>query len=339
MQHGQTVIATWLQGVLAQFERQGLDATRLLEALGWADLAGMAPTRQMQLVQVRRLWHSACAMHRDPLLGLKVGVGMPLQAMNVVALVVMHSPDLRQALAHVERFQGLVSHSGGFRVTGRGTELSYEPAPSAVRMHAAQIDSVVAALLGLLDRCMPNGLEVEQVELPGCKGASAAQYAVMLKAPVVLNARAPRVRFSAAALKRHWVGADAALLRLALGRAEAMAQAQRRSDGLVDHVLAALSAVGHGQATCAAVARSLDLSVRTLQRRLGASRTNFRHLCDMARMSEALSLLADADIPLSQIADRLGYAEPSALSRAVRAHFGKPPSELRRELLSRPLGA
>ncbi|WP_318189361.1 helix-turn-helix domain-containing protein [Pseudomonas fluorescens] len=50
------------------------------------------------------------------------------------------------------------------------------------------------------------------------------------------------------------------------------------------------------------------------------------------RMSEALEGLADPDLPLVLLAERLGYAEPSAFSHAVRGHFGKAPSALRHEL-------
>jgi AraC-like DNA-binding protein len=129
-----------------------------------------------------------------------------------------------------------------------------------------------------------------------------------------------------------WDAADAGLLRMLLSRADATLQAQGRSSALVDHVLAAVAAQGYGRATIDAVAGSLDMSARTLQRRLAESQTSLRQLVEAARMDEALLLLADSRQPLSMLAERLGYAEPSAFSHAVRGYWGKPPRELRDEL-------
>lgn len=99
----QTVIATWLIGVAAQFERLGIDFGALGTGLDSPACSLAAPTRQLQLVQVRRIWQRAAAVSGDPLLGLRVGAGLPLQAMNVLALVVMHSANLRDALGHCVR--------------------------------------------------------------------------------------------------------------------------------------------------------------------------------------------------------------------------------------------
>mgnify|MGYP000098903129 CR=1 FL=1 len=50
----QTVIATWLLGVAAQFERLGIPFDELGAGLGPLTRGLAAPTRQLQLVQVRR---------------------------------------------------------------------------------------------------------------------------------------------------------------------------------------------------------------------------------------------------------------------------------------------
>jgi len=326
-----TVIATWLVGVVEQFSRHGIDPAQL-EA--WTHgLGQLAPTRQLQLVQVRRLWQRAMQLTENPLLGLEVGAALPLQAMNVVALVLMHSPSLRVALGHTQRFQRLVSNSGRFAVNAeaRGLQLAYRVTPSPVPMHPAQIDSLFAAYLGFLYRCLPPGKRPLQVDLPGTDRRLVAHYEACFECPVRLGRTEPRVHFDAATLDAPWHAADPALLRLVLGRAETLLQAQGRSDVLIDHVTAAVAAQGYAASSCARVARSLDLSTRTLQRRLADSGTNFRRLLDAARMGEALQLLADRSLPIATLAEQLGYAEPSAFSHAVRSHFGMSPRALRAE--------
>ncbi|UCP11623.1 AraC family transcriptional regulator [Pseudomonas sp. MM213] len=329
-----TVSATWLVGVIEELTRQGIEPSRLGApwTQHWEDVA---PTRQLQLVQVRRLWQRAMQLSQDPLLGLKVGVALPLQSMNVVALVLMHSSSLRQALAHTVRLQQLVSNSGRFLIepaSNNGVQLVYHVTPSPVAMHPAQIDSLFAAYMRLLYNCMPADRRPTRIELPGTDACLADRYQVYFDSPVILGVEHARAVFGAEQLDSPWQAADPTLLRILLGRAEAMIKTQGRSDTLLDYVSAAIAAQGFSQANCDSVARSLDLSRRTLQRRLAERGSSFRQLLEAVRMSEALEGLADPELPLVLLAERLGYAEPSAFSHAVRGHFGKAPSALRHEL-------
>lgn len=335
MPQPQTVIATWLLGVIEQFRRFGIDPAQLGHD-GLATPVSLAPTRQLQLVQVRRVWQRAMQLADDPLLGLKVGAALPLQSLNVVALVVMHSASLRQALANTVRYQQLISNSGrfGLRQDESALWLFYRITPSPVSMHPAQVDSVFAGYLGFLSRCVPGGQRPERLDLPGTNAALAGQYQAHFECPVRLGATEPRVSFGAAALDVPWPAADPQLLRLALERADSMLQAQGRSESLVDHVLATVARQGLVRASCADVAATLELSTRTLQRRLADSRTSFRQIVEAARMDEALRLLADERLRLSAVSERLGYAEPSAFSHSVRSHFGKSPRALRAELIN-----
>jgi AraC-like DNA-binding protein len=78
------------------------------------------------------------------------------------------------------------------------------------------------------------------------------------------------------------------------------------------------------------VARRLNLSERSLHRRLEEEGTNFRAIRDALRRDIALARLTKTQQPLAQIATELGYAEPSAFYRAVIGWTGMAPSEYRR---------
>jgi AraC-like DNA-binding protein len=67
-------------------------------------------------------------------------------------------------------------------------------------------------------------------------------------------------------------------------------------------------------------------SVRTLQRRLDAEGTSFSALLDDVRRAEALRRLAAGGTSLGSLSAELGYAQQSALTRAVRRWTGRPPS-------------
>ena len=79
----------------------------------------------------------------------------------------------------------------------------------------------------------------------------------------------------------------------------------------------------------AAVARRLNLSERTLHRRLAEEGTNYRAIRDALRRDIALARLAKTQVPISRIASDLGYAEPSAFYRAVICWCGCSPRTFR----------
>ena len=79
------------------------------------------------------------------------------------------------------------------------------------------------------------------------------------------------------------------------------------------------------------LAGALGLAPRTLQRRLQAEGETLAGLVDAVRRARAAELLATA-MPLAEVSQRLGYAEPSVFFRAFRRWTGCTPEGYRRRL-------
>lgn len=78
------------------------------------------------------------------------------------------------------------------------------------------------------------------------------------------------------------------------------------------------------------VAVELDLSVRTLSRRLREEGATLIALTEALRLERAELLLVGSDLPLGKVAEQLGYSDLSTFSRAFKRARGVSPSELRR---------
>jgi len=78
------------------------------------------------------------------------------------------------------------------------------------------------------------------------------------------------------------------------------------------------------------VAKALGLSRQTLYRRLKAEGTTFETLVERVRRRLALRFIRDDGLAVKEAAWRLGFAEPSAFSRAFKRWTGKSPAEMRR---------
>ncbi|SFU04694.1 AraC-type DNA-binding protein [Sedimentitalea nanhaiensis] len=83
------------------------------------------------------------------------------------------------------------------------------------------------------------------------------------------------------------------------------------------------------QPTIAEVARKTGTTSRTPQRRLAEARTSCREIVSSARHERAKDLLSQTEVPVCEIAARLGYATPGAFSRAFAKRANQSPSAWR----------
>ena len=88
-------------------------------------------------------------------------------------------------------------------------------------------------------------------------------------------------------------------------------------------------------ADLASIARGLHVSRATLARRLAARGLAFQQLKDDLRRDHAIALLG-ARMPIADVADRLGFSEPSAFARAFKSWTGVPPGRYRATSRTRP---
>jgi len=88
-----------------------------------------------------------------------------------------------------------------------------------------------------------------------------------------------------------------------------------------------------GRYSLGGVAATLAMHPRTLQRRLADEATTLEHIRDAVRRELVQRFLAEPGMPLMRIAELLGYAEASALTRACNRWFGVSPRALRRKLI------
>ena len=331
MRGASTIMAGWVNAALDGLERQGLDRRALTHGLRGFEARSAAPDSRVDVASVRRLWRRAATLSPDPLLGLKVGAGLPIQASNVITILTAHSATVGAGVEMLLRYQQLVSNSGGYRAARDGDlfRLTYVPTPAPVEVHRLQIESVVGALAARHSIFGATGVRPQKVILMSGAPATRQQYEAFLGRPVTFEPRAGLV-FAAADLERPVPGADPRLLELNAAYAESLLRDQNRSETLCGEVQAVIHRTGFRTASAPVVAAELGLSIRSLQRRLNEAGVNFSMLRDETRMREAMILLTESRLPLAELALRLGYSEESAFSRAVKAWWGAGPRELRR---------
>ena len=78
------------------------------------------------------------------------------------------------------------------------------------------------------------------------------------------------------------------------------------------------------------VAETLHLSERSLHRKLANQSMSYGQILDNVRLRRARELLDTSNLPLAEVADRLGFSETASLSRFFRRVSGVSPSAYRK---------
>lgn len=190
----------------------------------------------------------------------------------------------------------------------------------------------VAAVATFLDDLWQGPIPLERLELPLPSVLDVLNGVV--EAPLVPGADAVRWVFPRSVLDVALPRSNPMLHELNVGRARRSKDWLRSAAQLDEQVAAILGRPGHVGMSLQRVAAELNMSTRTLQRKLDEYEVSFRELRDRARLREACHLLTGTDVSIAEIAELLGYLEVASFSNAFRRWTGQSPSAYR----LRPVG-
>jgi AraC-like DNA-binding protein len=159
--------------------------------------------------------------------------------------------------------------------------------------------------------------------------ADTREHTALFRCTVEFRAQYTEIDFDDASLDAPLPHANETYCLIFQGQVErALARLPGKSGTAVQVRAAARALLLGGQCTLSGTARTLGMSVRTLQRRLRDDGTSFGELLDSLRRELATEYL-DKRLTVSEIAWLLGYAEPSAFHHAFKRWTGTTPEAVR----------
>lgn len=187
--------------------------------------------------------------------------------------------------------------------------------------------AAAGVLLSLFRAYLSSDWRPLRVELNTDRPSQAGLFEDVLQCPVLFNAPAVTV-----VTERHHLSAAPRRARWPIVTIEDVAR-DRRGEApreLLDVVVEQIRAqVLTGSVSIDSVARSIDASVRTLQRELNQAGTDFRSLASAARAQRAIELLRHTSGSITSVSAELGYSSPANFARAFRKVIGSGPRDFR----------
>jgi len=286
------------------------------------------PDGRISLDAVTRLWHVAASHVADPAFGLRLGAETSVRDWGLVGYAVAYSSTLGSGLNRFAHYSRVVSDALVVRIDAERdaawVRLDVQPALRAFR---PAVDARLAAILAACREMVGAPVTPLLVQLSYKQPGDVKEYERFFGAPLEFGALASSFLLRSEDLARRLAMADKTLV----GYLETLADQKLASLGaersLRERVHRALWA--ERTPTLEAVARTLGLSARTLQRQLRQEGTTFAKLLTDLRREMAPALLRDGRYGVSEVAFLLGYEDPSAFRRAFHRWFARSPRSFR----------
>jgi len=329
MLHGPTALASTLAPLREALLGTSVDFDALARRAGLDPGLIDRPNTRVPSARIQKLWRLAAEATQDPLLGLRAGSMVRPGTFHALGLGIVSSTSVLAALKRIERYSGIVSTNGRFALLEDDGFLTLEARPTLVSVQPADawVDATLVATCRMLTICAGSAATPVKVRLKQGSPEYANAYRKAFNCPVEFHAERVSLVFDAqlAAQRVHSGNAELA--------AEADHIANRYLETLAPASVAArvrgllVKAMLAGEVDQDAVARALNQSPSTLQRRLRKEGTSYQTLLDSTRRELALHYLREGEHSIADVAFMLGFADQSNFTRAFRRWTGKTPRQ------------
>lgn len=268
----------------------------------------------------------------DDAIGLKLGQALEPAGFNLLGHLVMACRTIGDALCYVQQLQDLVIDCADAKCVQEGDRLIFSWTPSC---------SLAVGERPLLDLVLSSirtfGIWVTGIDEPFTDVwfQYAAPANTLYCRQVFGNAGRYGCSLNGFVIPAEWAtrsirSASENLQPLIFQQAQSQLQTIKRQDGFVSQVaerVARLLPVGN--ANIERVAASLNVSPRSLQRRLSEHGKSFGDVLQQIRLQQANYYLTSTSMSLIDITACLGYREQSSFSSAYKSWTGQSPRALR----------
>jgi AraC-like DNA-binding protein len=318
------VTATPLKEALRAY---GIDFNDLARRAGLDPFQLAQPNARYPAARIQKLWALAGEASADPLFGFRVGALTRPGTFHALGLGIVASTSVIAALRRIERYSSVVSTNGRFHLRDRDglVSLESEPHELAVMPTTHCVDAMVVAVCRMLEQCAGPSAVPERVVFMRPRSAPPEAYRDLLKCEVQFDGPRIALQFDAAMAARPVLSGNTELA------AEADKLSERYLAGLAQDPTVArvrsllLRAIPSGQIDQDEIARSLNQSASTLQRRLRRAGTRYQDVLDATRRELAFAYLEQGEYGLADIAFLLGFTDQANFTRAFRRWTGETP--------------
>lgn len=323
-----TFIATTSQILWRVIESYGLDPAGIFEQAGLDPACWNQPGARFDDTKLDDAWVRAIRASGDPCIGLRAASFVNPASLHALGYAWLASGTLYEALARTVRYYRVITDGVQLSLSRVGDQCALTINQNLVRSRSRNesVDGFWAVVLTLCrmstsDDFAPRGLALRR-QKPACSD----RFDALFRAPVRYGAEHDEMLFRLedvdrplATANRELARVHEGMLRDYLNRLDAEHFPDSVRNRLVRHLM-------DGRVGIEDLAAELNMSRRSLQRRLAEENTSYTQLLDDTRRELAGYYINEQHMPVKEAAFLLGFSEPANFTRAFKRWTGHAPS-------------
>lgn len=273
----------------------------------------------------------------DPAFGLHFGENTRYKSRSIVIEVVSSARTLREALRELVKYKDLLAPNAQFQlsVDERLASISYQSGAASLRDNQVVFNELVIARLFSLFRWLTGGgFPLEEVRFAHPQPVYINEYNRVFQVPVYFNCANNELIFRKEILDLPLPGSlpeyHTRVGQMAEEQLNRLAAGYKITRQVVDYLN---TNIGSGAVGVEDVASHLNMTSRTLQRKLKQEGASFAELRDQLRHELAKSQLQNSQVSMGVLASRLGFSDASTFYHAFKRWEGVSPGGYRKRFL------
>ena len=333
-----TVSAKLLEPVLqlARHYRQpdGQDLQKtLLDIAALPEQEFTKPGARFPAAQFPQVLATLAEISENPLIALQLGEATQPRMLGSIGFMMSTAPTLEQAYQTLIDYLPLLFEGAALQMEQQvdGTRLSVElnqNDPHAVRYFLACLINWPRWLTG---RQVP----VLQIQMTQPVPERVQPYQQFFAAEIEFDAARNQILLSNDYLSLPCVDANSEMHHLHREFADSLLSKTAQQSALTAqtrNLIRQQLTLGGNVVRREAIAESLGLSLRTLQRKLGQQGSNFQTIYDQTRREVCVQLIQRGQLSFGEISFQLGFSNQSAFQKAFKRWMGVSPSTYRQQV-------
>lgn len=320
--------------ICAYFVRQGFEIEEILEGtnLEWDTL--IKDSSFLCFEQLARLAQKAVDLTHKPWIGLEIGMSIQTGHHGSLGYGAVVSPSVLETVKFVVNYMSTRQRifDVEYQVDGEGVALEFN---FLVDMET-DIEFVACAVIGLVFRIAVTitgkSIEGGRIHLPFDAPEWAEQFNRQIPAnEFIFSQNKLMIQIPAEYLHLICLTHEDSAFQMAKAECERIKAAQDRGQDVLQQVRSRLLDGQGSFLSQEEIAEQMNVSPRTLMRKLKAEGSSYQELLDDVRKEYAIWYLTKTDMTVDEVSESLGYIDASNFARTFKRWVGTTPSLFRRK--------